>query len=367
VLTVVLGAGLAVWLLLAYGREDPLGAIRTAGTVVIGSGGGAALLLAARRQRTAEIALVQKDRDQDLQERVAKETQSDAKERRITDLYTKAVEQLGSEKAPVRLGGLYALERLAQDNEHQRQTIANVLCAYLRMPYESDEREEREVRLTAQRLLTTHVRSDSSSLWRGMRLDLTGAQLIDFVMIEGDVSWVSFAGATFVGDTMFLDTTFPNYANFREATFLGVTHFQGSKFTGPARFENVRFAEHVSFTGLKKDTSADFAQTAIFEGATFDGSANFAGVTFHSWARFGQPRGGPPVNFAKEAWFGSARFKSYALFKGATFAAKADFKKVTFDAPPPPRFPKMPKVEASTDFQGATFADGVPPEVEPYR
>ena len=41
------GVGLAVWLLLAYGRDDPLGAIRTAGTVVVGSGGGAALLLAA--------------------------------------------------------------------------------------------------------------------------------------------------------------------------------------------------------------------------------------------------------------------------------------------------------------------------------
>jgi hypothetical protein len=54
---------------------------------------------------------------------------------RITELYTKAVEQLGSEKAPVRLGGLYALERLAQDNKEHRQTIVNVICAYLRMPF----------------------------------------------------------------------------------------------------------------------------------------------------------------------------------------------------------------------------------------
>ena len=27
-------------------------------------------------------------------------------------------------------------ERLAQDNAEQRQTIVNVLCAYLRMPYQ---------------------------------------------------------------------------------------------------------------------------------------------------------------------------------------------------------------------------------------
>lgn len=37
-------------------------------------------------------------------------TEENARERRITELYTKAVEQLGSDKAPVRLGGLYALE-----------------------------------------------------------------------------------------------------------------------------------------------------------------------------------------------------------------------------------------------------------------
>ncbi len=78
-------------------------------------------MLAFRRQRHQEVATVWTD--------------ADATERRITELYTKAVEQLGSEKAPVRLGGLYALERLAQDNPDHRQTIVNVICAYLRMPF----------------------------------------------------------------------------------------------------------------------------------------------------------------------------------------------------------------------------------------
>ncbi|HWJ52544.1 MAG TPA: hypothetical protein VNT24_04110, partial [Propionibacteriaceae bacterium] len=53
----------------------------------------------------------------------------------VTELYTKAADQLGSDKAPVRLAGLYALERLAQDNPGQRQTIVNVICAYFQMPY----------------------------------------------------------------------------------------------------------------------------------------------------------------------------------------------------------------------------------------
>ena len=51
------------------------------------------------------------------------------------ELYAEAVEQLGHEKAPVRLGALYSLLRLAQDDPERRQTIVNVTCAYLRMPF----------------------------------------------------------------------------------------------------------------------------------------------------------------------------------------------------------------------------------------
>jgi hypothetical protein len=61
-------------------------------------------------------------------------TDLDATERRITVLYTKAVEQLGNDKAPARLSGLYALEKLAQDNPAHCQTIVNVICAYAAKP-----------------------------------------------------------------------------------------------------------------------------------------------------------------------------------------------------------------------------------------
>ena len=103
--------------------------------------------------------------------RLADLNESDAAERRITELYAKAVEQLGSDKAPVRLGGLYALERLAQNTLSQRLTVVNVLCAYLRMPYgpvrspDGDEHEappehaqETQVRIAAQRILALHLR-----------------------------------------------------------------------------------------------------------------------------------------------------------------------------------------------------------------
>jgi hypothetical protein len=83
------------------------------------------------------------------QERLASVDEHDATERRVTELYTKAVDQVGSERAAVRLGGLYALERLAQDDDRHRQTIMDVVCAYLRMPA-GDDPQEVQVRRTAQ-------------------------------------------------------------------------------------------------------------------------------------------------------------------------------------------------------------------------
>jgi hypothetical protein len=55
------------------------------------------------------------------------------REGQITDRYTKAIDQLDSQKAlAVRLGGLYALERIARDSLSDRATIAEVLCTYAR-------------------------------------------------------------------------------------------------------------------------------------------------------------------------------------------------------------------------------------------
>jgi Pentapeptide repeats (8 copies) len=50
----------------------------------------------------------------------------------ITDRYTKAIEQLGDDKLDVRLGGIYALERIATDSERDHPTVVEVLSAFVR-------------------------------------------------------------------------------------------------------------------------------------------------------------------------------------------------------------------------------------------
>jgi hypothetical protein len=50
----------------------------------------------------------------------------------ITDRYTKAIEQLGSDKLDIRLGGIYALERIAIDSKRDHPTVVEVLGAFVR-------------------------------------------------------------------------------------------------------------------------------------------------------------------------------------------------------------------------------------------
>lgn len=50
----------------------------------------------------------------------------------VTDRYTKAIEQLGSDKLDVRIGGIYALERIARDSARDHPTVIEVLSAFIR-------------------------------------------------------------------------------------------------------------------------------------------------------------------------------------------------------------------------------------------
>ncbi|WP_158255785.1 pentapeptide repeat-containing protein [Amycolatopsis sp. BJA-103] len=276
----------AVWLMFGIGVDGTkLEVIRTGGTLGVGLGGVLVLWLGIRRQRSTELDLLAKYEAHELaertaantlahQEQVAADARADAASRRITELYTKAAELLGSDKAPVRLSGLYALERLARDNESQRQTIVNVLCAYLRMPFsalgsppEDDasadlqeeyrkQLQEREVRIAAQRLLAQHLQpAETDSYWGSLTLDLAGAQLFNFMLTEAHVRAANFDGATFTGGAIFDRTTFES-CGFRRATF-----------NSDVWFTNTTFVRHAMFKG------AAFAGNTFLEKATLQGQA----------------------------------------------------------------------------------------------
>jgi hypothetical protein len=53
-------------------------------------------------------------------------------EGQITERFTRSIEHLGSDKLEVRLGGVYALGRIARDSKRDQPLITSILCAYIR-------------------------------------------------------------------------------------------------------------------------------------------------------------------------------------------------------------------------------------------
>jgi uncharacterized protein YjbI with pentapeptide repeats len=60
----------------------------------------------------------------------------------ITERFTRAIDQLGNEKIEIRLGGIYALERIAVESDQDYWPIMEILTAYVRekLPYDSSNR-----------------------------------------------------------------------------------------------------------------------------------------------------------------------------------------------------------------------------------
>ncbi len=275
-------------------------------TVVGGIGAVVALVVSYRKQRLGEAV---EKREQ------AAETREDA--RLFGEDFARATEQLGSPEAPVRLAGMYTLERLAEATPKQQQTIVNVLCAYLRMPYSPPERDsaeenhkenerrkqEREVRLTAQRILAANLRpgkdpeSQTGEYWTDIHLDLTGATLLAFDLRHCQLATASFKKAQFLEGADFGGAEFSGTARFFRAEFNGSADFAGVQFNGIADFAKAQFRGFADFAkaqfrGFADFTAAQFRETAIFFRAQFNEIADFTRAQFGWNALFGNAQFG---------------------------------------------------------------------------
>src|SRR5690348_16821036 len=67
------------------------------------------------------------------------------RDRTLNERFATAADRLGSDKPPaVRLAGVYAMAGLADDWPENRQTCVDILCAYLRLPYDPDPGDDAE-------------------------------------------------------------------------------------------------------------------------------------------------------------------------------------------------------------------------------
>jgi hypothetical protein len=163
----------------------------------------------------------------------------------ITDRFTKAIEQLGAvesaaavdtngrpkPKLEVRLGAIYALERIADDSERDHWPIMEVLTAYIRenspakgrskqttLPETSADPPPR-LRIDIQAILDVINRRNLNYDPPGRHLDLSGSDLSGAHLYRSHLNFADLSNADLVG------------ANLRYADFVGAI-FDGAHLVG---------------------------------------------------------------------------------------------------------------------------------------
>src|SRR6266566_286811 len=273
-------------------------------------------------------------------------TLAEQRTRTLNERFATAAEQLGSDKPAVRLTGVYAMAGLADDWPENRQTCVDVLCAYLRMPYEPDPGDEapeserlafraiREVRHTVIRVIAAHLKDEAVTSWQGLNFDFTGVVFdggdfsravfssgrvnfqsawfsggrVDFILAEFSGSDVFFYHAVFSGATVNFDARFSgSRVGFNSARFSGgsVSFGEAELSGGEVIFAMAQFSGgHVDFLAtVFSGAEVDFRFAQFSGGEVYFGHAVFSGGR---------------VIFTDAKFSGSKVSFGYASFSGGT-------------------------------------------------
>ncbi len=232
------------------------------GLVIIGG-----LVLTYRRIRAMEAA-------NRINEEANRETLRVAEEGQVTERFTRAIEQLGSDRLEIRLGGIYALGRIAHDSQKDYQTVLDVLCAFVRekatsqanRPLGRDPEDDPGIYRTQ-----TDIQAALSVIGREAphkveqeqrRIDLEGVWLRSYRLLGFHLAGANLRGANFTGANLVrvnlaeADLTKANLeeANFEEVNLLGaflwgtrlrirrVVHFDGDRYSVSA-LQSARFKQ----------------------------------------------------------------------------------------------------------------------------
>jgi Pentapeptide repeats (8 copies) len=199
------------------------------------------------------------------------------REGQITERFTRAIDQLGSEELEIRLGGIYALERIARESEDDYWPIMEILTAYVRQraPKRPAERGVEEDKPTGVpdfrpdrpdiQAIMTVLRRRKHSYGRGepeslelfhtnlTLINLWGANLVEAILVGADFTRsflreVNFSAAGL--NTANLTRTYLWRANFRGADLTGA-NLSGANLI-PAQLEETTGDENTQLpSGLK--------------------------------------------------------------------------------------------------------------------
>ena len=295
---------------------------------------------------------VLKEQIRQFDENAFKERKAERRER-----YTKAVEQLGDGKAPVRMGGVYTLvglvdewleEKSLSDDERfkEGQVIINNLCAYIRSPFTlashydelsqdsptpegiyKDKKEEfyidkaildseADVRLSIIKEIHDRIQGpdkNTPGAWSDFEYDFSGSTF--FYPIDLTNSY-------YAKPINFSDSIYQSRADFSGSTYRDEAYFGGSTYQGGADFSGSTYKDVADFSRSTYQGRADFSrstyQWASFSDSTYQGWAYFSDSTYKSWAYFT----GSTYQWAN---FSDSTYKSWAYFSDSTYENETNF------------------------------------------
>jgi pentapeptide repeat protein len=194
--------------------------------------------------------------------------------------FARSVELLGNEADQVRVGALHSLVWLAGSTPRYKQTVFDVLCAYLRRPFDHPELRdepgapgadaqsdpeadrEREVRLTAQRLIADLLPWGEDPDDRLYHLDLSGACLEHFRLEGRRIGRLTARRARFHGITQLGRMEAAKPVLFTDASFLGRLDLREARLDGGVSFQRAQFHGEVVVDRTAVSTFLDISTDA---------------------------------------------------------------------------------------------------------
>ena len=238
---------------------------------------------------------------------VANRQANTAQQGLLNERYQRGAEMLGNEVLSVRLGGIYALQRLAEESPGQYHIqIMRLFCAFVRSPTRDQSLESGQAVIEPGTLLG--IRQDVEAVMQmigsraksritleriaDFRLDLRGADLPTAQFLGADLSNAMFhnsnlSGANFVNTD--LTDSFLSYSDLSQAQFQNVNFTRtrlGSANLSGAMLQDAdlsrRNLHNVNLSGtnlLRTNLSGAIVQDAKASGALLEG-ANLSGTSF---------------------------------------------------------------------------------------
>ena len=296
--------------------------------------------------------------------------------------YTKAVEQLGDEKAPVRMGGVYTLvglvdewleeDKLSEDERiKEGQVIINNLCAYIRSPFtlashydklskanpmpkgiykgkkekfyadKATLDSEADVRLGIIKEIHDRLRGpkeETPGTWSDFEYDFSGSTF--FYPIDLTNSYyakpINFRGSTYKGGANFRSSTYKGGADFSGSTYKGGADFSDSTYKGWADFSDSTYKggayyfRYSTYKGWAYFSRSTYKGGADFSDSTYKGGADFRYSTYKGGADFSDStyKGGADFRYSTYkggADFSDSTYKGGAYFRDSTYQNEANF------------------------------------------